>query len=272
MTGKNLRLNKLFSRGKNAVIIAADHGEFDGPVPGMIDLPETVRQINPGVDGILLSPGMLKQCPHAFDYKEAPLAIVRLNWNTVYCFHWNYEQAISAAVMSVAQAAAQGAEIVLVSLTLQTGDERIDARNIEIYSRLVNEADKLGIPVIGEAFPNKTDKLTPDELQEQVYSLSRIIVELGADMIKTFYTNNFKEVVKSCPLPILALGAEKKPHQLEALQLAYDSISQGARGVVFGRNAIQVEDPQGFQGALCEVVKDLVKPQKAAEKYRLKID
>lgn len=269
MSGKELRLNKLFDKGKNAVVIAIDHGEFDGPIPGMVDLPEIARQINPGVDGILLSPGMLKRCQHVFNYKGAPIAIVRLNWNTVYCFHWDYEKAVSASVISVADAVALGAEIVLVSLTLQTGDERTDARNIEIYSRLANEADRLGIPVIGEAFPNKTNKLTPDELHEQVYSLARIVTELGADMIKTFFTNKFKDVVKSCPVPILGLGAEKKPTQLEALQLAYETISQGAKGVVFGRNAIQVKNPQEFQGALCDVVKNRVNPEKALEKWQL---
>ncbi len=269
MNGKNLRLDKFFDKGKNAVVIAIDHGEFDGPIPGMIDLPETAKNIDSCVDGILLSPGMLKQCQHAFNYKGAPMPIVRLNWNTVYCFHWNYEKAISAFVMSVANAVALGAEVALVSLTLQTGDEETDVKNIEIYSKLANEADKLGIPVIGEAFPNKTDKLSADELHEQVYSLTRIIVELGADMIKTFYTNKFKEVVKSCPVPILGLGAEKKPTQLEALQLAYNEIRDGAKGVVFGRNAIQVKGPKNFQKALCDVVKNNINPQEALKKYKL---
>ena len=270
MNGEKLRLDKFFDKGKNAVVVAIDHGEFDGPIQGMIDLPKTAKNIDSCVDGILLSPGMLKRCQHAFNYKGAPIPIVRLNWSTVYCFHWNYEKAISASIISVADAVALGAEIVLVSLTLQTGDEKTDARNIEIYSKLVNEADRLGIPVIGEAFPNKTDKLNADELHEQVCSLTRIIVELGADMIKTFYTNKFAEVVKSCPIPILGLGAEKKPTQLEALQLAYNEIKDGAKGVVFGRNAIQVENPKDFQRALCDVVKNNIKAEKVVGKYNLK--
>ena len=47
MTGKDLRLNKLFTKGENAVIVAIDHGMFDGPIPGMIDLKATVKKINP---------------------------------------------------------------------------------------------------------------------------------------------------------------------------------------------------------------------------------
>ena len=60
MNGKEIRINKLFSNDDNAVIIAIDHGMFDGPIPGMTNLKETVKKINPVVDGILLSPGMLK--------------------------------------------------------------------------------------------------------------------------------------------------------------------------------------------------------------------
>ena len=79
MTGKDLRLNKLFTKGENAVIVAIDHGMFDGPIPGMIDLKATVKKINPCVDGVLLSPGMLRHVQDAFNYKGAPIPIVRLN-------------------------------------------------------------------------------------------------------------------------------------------------------------------------------------------------
>jgi class I fructose-bisphosphate aldolase len=83
MEGRDIRLNKLFTNDRNAVIVAVDHGEFDGPLPGFFDLPEAIKAITPQVDGILLSPGMLSHCGHAFCYKGAPLPIVRLNWSTV---------------------------------------------------------------------------------------------------------------------------------------------------------------------------------------------
>ena len=89
----SIRFQRLFNRNERAVIIAADHCEFDGPIPGMINLPETVAKIDPSVDGILLSPGMLPHCSEAFNYKGAPMAIVRLNWCTVYCFKWEYRDA-----------------------------------------------------------------------------------------------------------------------------------------------------------------------------------
>jgi len=102
LTGKEIRLNRLFSNGENAVVIAVDHGEFDGPLPGMINLPEVVGKIDPCVSAILLSPGMLPHCGHAFSYKGAPMAMVRLNWSTVYAFHWGYNDAetVEAASLS----------------------------------------------------------------------------------------------------------------------------------------------------------------------------
>jgi len=270
MNGKNLRLEKLFNKGENAVIVAIDHGMFDGPIPGMIDLKSTAQKINACIDGVLLSPGMLKQLRPIFNYKGAPMPIVRLNWSSVYCFHWNYNNAYTVLAQTVDEAAANGAEVVLVSLTLQTGSEEIDTRNVEVYSRLVNQADKLGIPVIGEYFPTHSGTISKEQMHEQVYTCCRILTELGCDMIKTFYTHDFKKVTESCPIPIFGLGAEKKPTQIEALQLAAEEIRDGAKGVVFGRNAIQIADPAGFQAALCEVVKHGLTPEKAMAKFGLK--
>ncbi|MEI8049740.1 MAG: phage integrase SAM-like domain-containing protein, partial [Bacteroidota bacterium] len=85
-----------------------------------------------------------------------------------------------------------------------------------------------------------------------------------------FNTYDFKKVTESCPVPVFGLGAEKTPLQLQALQLASEEINDGARGVVFGRNAIQVKDPFAFQAALCEVVKKGLSPQDAVLKYDLK--
>jgi DhnA family fructose-bisphosphate aldolase class Ia len=270
MFGQSLRLQKLFNKNENAVIIAVDHGMFDGPIPGMIDIRATVQKINPVVDAVLLSPGTLKQCGDLFAVKGAPLPVIRVNWSTVYCFHWNYQQAITVPACSVADAVSMGAEMVLISLTLKTGNEAVDAENVQVFGKLAAEARQLGIPVIGEFFPANTNTLTADELHEQVLIGTRIIAELGADVIKTFYTRDFKKVTEGCPVPILGLGAEKKPTQREALQLASDEIAEGARGVVFGRNALQVSRPQDFQAALCEVVKKGVTADIASTKYNLK--
>lgn len=255
MNGTDIRLARLFNGG-NAVVIAVDHGEFDGPIAGMADLPAVTRKIDRGVSAALLSPGMLPHCAHLFERNGGPLAAVRLNWSTVYAFHWGYADAETVPAMTATEAMAAGADVALVSLTLQSGSEARDARNVEVYCRLVREARALGMPVIGEVFPARCDDLSPKEMADYVHTCCRIVAELGADLIKTFHTERFAETVASCPLPILGLGASKLPTQLDALRLAQRIVADGGKGVVFGRNAIQVPDPAAFQRALCAVVRE----------------
>ena len=268
MHGTTMRMNRLFS-GKNAVIIAIDHGEFDGPIEGMVDLPKVAEKIYGGVSGILMSPGMLRHCSKALNYKGAPMSVVRVNWSSVYAFQWNYNHANSVQAYSIADAVAQGADIALISLTLKTGLEQRDAANVELFCKMANEAHHLGIPVIGEVFPTHCNQITREEMHHQIKNGCRIIAELGADLVKTFYTHEFKEVSEGCPVPILCLGAEKMPTQLDALTLAENIVKDGGKGVVYGRNAIQVADPIKFQQALCEVVQEGVSPLDAAAKHSL---
>ena len=252
--GRELRLQRLMGDG-HAVIIAVDHGLFDGPIPGMENLPSTAEKINPEVDAVLLAPGMLRHCYQVFARPKRPLAIVRLNWNTVYCFGLNYSEARSVSAFDAESALREGMDIALVSLTLETGSEQRDAENVEVFSKLTNDCHRCGIPVIGEYFPTECDKLTPEQMHAKVLLGSRIVAELGADAIKTFYTHDFSAVTGSCPVPVFGLGAEKLPTQREALELAAREIADGAGGVVFGRNAIQVPSPYDFQAGLCDVVK-----------------
>ena len=269
MTGRDIRLARLFSGGRNAVVVAVDHGEFDGPLPGMVDLGNTVGRIDPCVSAILLSPGMLRHTAHAFSVKGAPMAMVRLNWSTHFCFHWDYEAGIAVEAFSPEDAVALGAECVLICLTLKTGDEGRDAANVELFCRLAAEARRLGLPVVGEYFPARPDRLSPEELHDEVMRGSRILAELGADLIKTYCTVRFNEVTQGCPVPVLGLGAEKTPRQIQALELAERIVQGGGRGVVFGRNAVQVPDPAAFQRALCAVVQEGVSPSEAARTHGL---
>ena len=235
----------------------------------MINLPETVKKIYPGVSAVLTSPGMIAHCGHVFNSKGAPMAIVRTNWSTVYAFHLDYNDAETVQAMSITDAVIAGAEMVLVSLTLKTGSEARDAENVELFCSLVNEAKRFGIPVIGESFMAYSRRLPDDEMHEQVYRSCRILAELGADVIKTFYTYKFKEVTESCPVPVLGLGSEKTPKQKQALELAEKIVQDGGRGVVYGRNAVQIPDPTTFQKSLCDVVQNGITAADAVQKYNL---
>lgn len=112
--------------------------------------------------------------------------------------------------------------------------------------------------------------LWPHGYHDYIKKTCRIICELGADAVKTFYTGErFAEVTEGVPIPVFALGTEKMEREIDALELAHKATSAGARGVVFGRNVIQARDPAQFLRGLKEVVKGYASPAAAAAKYGL---
>jgi len=270
MTGRDIRLGRIFDSSAKAVVVACDHGMFDGPQRGMEDLGAMLARLGDGPDAILLSPGMLPRVQGYFARRAAPAAITRLNFNSVFCFRWDYRASVVSHLFEPEEAVAAGADAVLVCLTLKTESEATDARNVEIFAELCGKAHRLGLPVVGEYFPNGHLTKRPDEFHEEVLVGCRMLTELGADCIKTFHTHNFKEITASCAVPILGLGAEKTPTDIEALELAERQIRDGAGGVVFGRNAVQASDPPAFVAALQDVVKRGLGAKQAAAKHKLK--
>lgn len=269
-TGETIRLSRLFMGGQNAVVVAIDHGLYFGPLPGMIDLPQVVKNLG-GADAILLAPGAAAHCSSVFERRGAPAMILRLNFASNYLSTWNYSHSHSVPLLSVAEAVAQGADVVLASMTLQNPDQGEDAKNVELLAHYINEKRTLGVPLIGEVFPTGGDDAKPADLHELVRVGCRIAAELGVDAVKTFFTGEkFEEVTAGTPIPILALGAKKTPLEIDALRLAASAVRAGARGVVFGRNVLQSREPERFLEALKEVVKIQVDPDIAAEKFGLK--
>ncbi len=267
--GEDIRLGRLFSGSENAVIVAIDHGLYFGPLPGLIDLPKVIRKLA-NADGILLSAGMIRHCADFFSQRGAPAMITRLNWATNYMAQWDYDHSYSVPLLSVDDALHLGADLVVASLTMQAPDQAEDARNVELVARYVQEKEQAGVPLICEVYPIGGDFAQPEELHEQVLIGCRMAAELGADLVKTFYTGKeFSKVTAATSIPILALGAMKKPTGLDALKLAADAIRAGARGVVFGRNVVQARRPQHLLDALRDVVQFGVAPEKAAKKHSL---
>ena len=268
-TGEKVRLSRLFSGGQNVVVVAVDHGLYFGPLPGMLDLPQVVKALG-GADAVLLAPGAAAHCSSVFEQRGAPAMILRLNFASNYLSNWNYTHSHSVPMLSVAEAVALGADIVLASLTLQNPDQKEDAENVEVLSRYVNEKRALGIPMVGEVFPTGGDDANPADLYELVRIGCRIAAEIGVDMVKTFHTGeNFADITASTPIPILALGAKKMKFEKDALRLAASAVRSGARGVVFGRNVVQAREPERFLDALKEVVKTHADPEKVAAKFKL---
>ena len=143
-------------------------------------------------------------------------------------------------------------------------------RPVRLFASLAEEAAKLGMPIIGEVFPAGDLRGQPDEFHDYIVKMCRIICELGADAIKTFYTGErFAEVVEGVPIPVFALGAEKMPLPVDALVLAAKAVAAGAQGVVFGRNVLQADRPADFLAGLKDVVQGGAKPEEAATRHGL---
>jgi DhnA family fructose-bisphosphate aldolase class Ia len=266
-SGTALRVSNLFTEGRS-VIVAIDHGLFDGPIESMEDLDEISGKISDEVDGILLSPGSLRRLGAGlFGRRGSPRAIVRINWSTIYCFQWGYTSGDTVPLVRAEDIVRMGAEAVLISLSLQTGDQERDAANVKVFADLCRDAHNLGLAVIGEYFPVDVPSLSPEQLHSEILVGTRVLAELGADLIKTYHTCNFGEVTRGCPIPILTLGGNKTPRPIDALRAAESQIADGASGVVFGRNAIQTPGPIAFQKALIDIVRHGHDAESAMAKY-----
>jgi DhnA family fructose-bisphosphate aldolase class Ia len=269
MTGKELRLKRLFSRSDKLVVAAIDHGASMGPIKGLENLRETCAKLL-GCDAVLMMPGVVEHVAHLFASASAPSLIVRLAWNSTYSFQWKYREARHTALLSAGEAVALGADAVLCSLSIHTGREQVDAENIGLFAECVQQAHALGLPIVGEVYPAGTERMPRKELHENIRIGCRVASELGADLIKTFYTGpRFPEIVASTPVPILTLGAEKLPTERAALELAARAVRDGAAGIVFGRNIFQSCAPERFVKAVRAVVNESLAPAAAVRQYRL---
>lgn len=70
-------------------------------------------------------------------------------------------------------------------------------------------------------------------------------MELGVDIVKTFYTGSsesFAQVVdRAAPALVVAAGGPRLETEAQALQMAYDVVAARAAGITFGRNIWQSE-------------------------------
>lgn len=82
---------------------------------------------------------------------------------------------------------------------------------------------------------------------------TRIIAEMGCQIVKTYDCENFEEVVAACPVPIVVAGGKKLPER-DAMALAYNVIQKGAHGVDMGRNIFQSTHPVAMAKAVNKIV------------------
>lgn len=269
MSGINLRIKKLFKGKKNLIISALDHVMEYGDQPGIENARKAIKNCIT-TDALLLPRFMLKRNWDLFAEKDSPIPIVRINWSSSFYYPLDYRGGHTVIATNVEEAVEAGAEAVICSLFLENENEKMETENVGIFSEVVRQKESLGIPLIGECYVVDHKDKTQDEVHQKVKRVSRVMAELGADLIKTFYTGDkFHQVVENTPVPIFTIGAEKLNTDLDVLKKAYDSIKGGARGIIFGRNIFMASDPVKLVGALNDVINGNVSPEEAAEKYSL---
>ena len=159
-TGEAIRMQRLFDGGDNVVVVAVDHGLYNGPRPGFEDLRPVLDRLG-GADAILLAPGMVRHVQSAFERRGAPAMMIRLNWGTQYATQWGYHESRSVPMISAAQAVALGADIVLVGMSIKTGSEAVDAENVALVAACVAEKRVVGVPIVGEVYPAGHEDVWP---------------------------------------------------------------------------------------------------------------
>jgi 3-hydroxy-5-phosphonooxypentane-2,4-dione thiolase len=138
-----------------------------------------------------------------------------------------------------------------------------ETRSIHNMTKLVDAGLRYGMPVMGV-----TAVGTNMVRDAKYFRLAcRIIAELGAQYVKTYFVaDGFETVTASCPVPIVMAGGKKLP-ELEALTMAYNAVQQGAAGVDMGRNMFQSDAPKAMIAAVHAVVHQNLKPKEALEMF-----
>ncbi len=247
------------------MISALDHVMEYGDQPG-------IEQAAPAIRNCLLTDALLVPCfmlRRNADLLRSvtlpPTPVVRINWSAAFYYPLDYREGDTTIATTVEQAVQAGAGAVICSLFLEEDhDRRRETENVRLFSEVVRQKERLGVPLIGEAYVVEHKERTPDQVHAKVKRVSRIMAELGADLVKTFYTGDrFHEIVANTPVPIFTIGAEKLDRDLDVLIKASDSVQQGARGVIFGRNIFMADNPPKMIQALNAVINDGVAPEEA---------
>lgn len=250
--GKKIRLNRILrARKRKALIVAYDHAQYIGPIPGTIDPGSQIRRFAKAqVDGILMTLGTLKNCVDSLLTENPPAVLARLDWTNWWL---NAEQKRSDAPRScllarVSDALSHGADAVVSYLIMGTGEPDFEANEFAKNGEIARECERLGVLLIIESLARGKNVENQND-PKWVRLHTRVASELGADLIKTDYTGDVESmssVVQGCPTPILALGGPKQKTEEAALDVIRDVAAAGAAGVIFGRNVFQAEDMEKF--------------------------
>lgn len=253
--GMQNRLARIFNpKSGRTVMLAFDHGYFQGPTTGLERIDLQINPLIPYADVLMCTRGALRTMVPAATNKPVVLrcsagqSILSELSNEMVAV--DIDDAVRLGACAMAAQVYIGAEY--------------EHKSIENVCKLIDTGTKAGIPtlaVTGVGADMKRD--------ERYFSLAtRICAEIGAHYVKSYYFEpGFENVVAGCPVPIVIAGGKKLP-EMEALEMAYKACDQGAAGVDMGRNIFQSDCPVGMIQAVGAVVHENEKPEKAIEIYK----
>ena len=233
-------MSRILNDGRT-VMLAVDHGYFQGPTTGLENPRKTITPLIPYADSLMLTRGILRT---SVDSSVPVPVVLRVSGGTSILKELSDE----VVTTTIEEAVRLNAAAVAVSIFVGSEHEKQTLANL---SDLVNEGERYGMPVLAVTAVGR-------EMNRDARYLGlacRIAAELGASIVKTYYCEDFSKVVDSCPVPVVIAGGKKLP-EMEALQLARNAVNDGAVGVDMGRNIFQSTNPVGMIKAVRGVVHD----------------
>jgi putative autoinducer-2 (AI-2) aldolase len=252
--GMQSRLARVFRPATGrTVMLAIDHGYFQGPTSGLERVDLSIVPLLPYADALMTTRGMVRSTiPPA----SAPPIVLRASGGPSVLRDLSDEQ----IAVGMEDAVRINACAVAVQVFIGAEHETQSVRNM---TRLVDAGQRHGIPVLAVTAVGR--ELTRDARYLRL--ATRICAELGAHMVKTYYCEpGFDTVAAACPVPLVMAGGKKLPER-DALTMAYRAIESGAAGVDMGRNIFQSEAPQAMIRAVGAVVHESMKPEDAYDQY-----
>jgi fructose-bisphosphate aldolase/2-amino-3,7-dideoxy-D-threo-hept-6-ulosonate synthase len=252
--GKKRRLRRIFRDDGRTVIVPMDHGVTVGPVNGLVDMQAIVSKLLlGGVDAVVINRGIAK----SVDVGNAGL-IVHLSGISVHCPDPNNK----VQICSVEDAVRLGADAVSVHVNVGAPQE---AQMLATLGSVACECDSLGMPLLAMMYPRGPSIKDPHAVNLVAHA-ARLGAELGADIVKTNYTgdaSSFREVVRSCHVPVIIAGGPKVETAKDVLEIVHGSLEAGGAGLSIGRNVFQHENPTKMVKVLSALVHQGASVEKA---------
>ncbi len=239
--GMQARLARIFNpESGHTVMLAFDHGYFQGPTTGLERIDLHIAPLFAHTDVLMCTRGILRSVVSPSVNK--PVVLRASGANSILGELSNETVAVcieDALRLNVAAMAAQ----------VYIGSE-YEHQSIKNIIQLVDQGTRYGMPTMAVTGVGK--EMARDQ---RYFSLAtRIAAEIGAQIIKTYYTDTgFERVAAGCPVPIVIAGGKKLPER-DALEMCYRAIDQGASGVDMGRNIFQSAAPVAMLKAVQAVV------------------